>query len=490
MHTVPATHPVTATGSSTPALYVDMDGALCATDTLWESLMELARRAPHKLFQVPFWVLKGKAEFKSKVADHVLPDIATLPLRAEVIELIKSRRAAGQSVVLATAADVRIAQAMAARVGQFDAVLASDGRTNLAADNKLAAIRRHSGNAEFDYLGDSHADVCILRACRQGYVAGNSESVWRAANTQRTGSGTLTRLVASGPKPKGLLSAIRPHQWAKNFLIGVPILVSHRITDFASLRDTALAFVAFSGAASSVYLVNDLLDLAADRVHPTKQRRPFASGAVPIPKGLITAVLLLTGALTLAFTAIGPLFGALLLLYLASSTLYSSFLKRKLLLDVFMLAGLYTLRILAGAVAIEVRPSEWLLAFSVFVFTSLAMVKRCAELKTWSKLDEKWPAGRRYTVSDMDLLRSGGLASAYASVLVFAQYISSKDVALLYHRPTVLWMVCPVLMYWLTRLWFLTNRNRVLDDPVLFALKDRASLACGAAVILLIFVAT
>jgi 4-hydroxybenzoate polyprenyltransferase/phosphoserine phosphatase len=470
-------------------LYVDLDGALCATDTLWESLLELARQRPVDLFRVPFWVLRGKATFKREVSNRVLPDIASLPIRPEVLAVLNERKAAGQGLVLATAADERIARALADRLDLFEAVLASDGQTNLAAENKLAAVRQHAGGA-FDYLGDSTADLPLLHECRQGYVAGPQDAVWQAAQAGRSGRPELTRLRPAVGGFKAVVKALRPHQWAKNVLVGVPLLVSHQIENWAAVMQTALAFAAFSLIASAVYIINDLLDLPSDRAHPTKRNRPFASGAVPIPVGLVLGGALFGAGLLIAFATVNFGYGGMIVLYLAITTLYSTFLKRKLVLDVFILAGLYTIRILAGAVAIKVEPSEWLLAFSMFIFTSLAMLKRYTELKVWSSLNEKWPAGRRYTITDMDLFRSMGPASAYAAVLVFALYISSPNVTLLYQRPQLLWLVCPVMLYWLTRLWFLTNRDKAMEDPVLFALTDRASIASGALVLLLVFLAT
>ncbi len=445
-------------------LYVDMDGALCATDTLWESLLELAQERPLSLFLVPVWILKGKAAFKREIAQRVLPDIASLPVRPEVLALLNERKAAGQKLVLATAADERIARPLAERLGLFEGVLASDGKTNLSAGHKLAAVQQHAGGA-FDYLGDSRADLPLLRECQSGYVVGPKDAVWAAAQASRNGRPALVRLRPSVGGAKSLIKALRPHQWAKNVLVGVPLLVSHQIGNLIAVGQTAMAFAAFSLIASAVYIINDLLDLPSDRVHPTKRNRPFATGAVPIPTGLFLAAFLFVLGLLIAFLKVNLEFGGMIVLYLVITTLYSTFLKRKLILDVFILAGLYTIRILAGAVAIKVQPSEWLLAFSMFIFTSLAMLKRYTELKVWSNLNEKWPAGRRYTVSDMGIFLGVGPASAYAAVLVFALYISSRDVTLLYHRPQLLWLVCPVMLYWLTRLWFLTNRSRPLEDP-------------------------
>jgi 4-hydroxybenzoate polyprenyltransferase len=471
-------------------LYVDLDGALCATDTLWESLLELIRVRPIDFLLVPFWLCKGKAFFKREISKRVLPDIASLPLRPEVLALLARCKASGQQLVLATAADQHIAAAVADRTGIFAAVLASDGSTNLAADKKLEAVRLHAGDAPFDYLGDSRADLALFRQCRCGYVVGPKHSVWTAAQAERNGKEPLVRLPPEHGGIGSVVRALRPHQWAKNALVGVPLLVSHQITQWTSVLQTTLAFASFSLIASSVYIINDLLDLPSDRVHPTKRRRPFASGVLSIPVGLAMAGALLLLGLTIAFAAVNVAFGSMVLLYLTITTLYSTYLKRKLVLDVFILAGLYTIRILAGAVAISVKPSEWLLAFSMFIFTSLAMLKRYTELKVWSRQNEKWPAGRRYTISDMDLFRSIGTAAAYSAVLVFALYISSRDVALLYKRPELLWLVCPVLLYWLTRLWFLTNRSVPMEDPVLFALTDRSSVGCGVLVFSLLFFAT
>ena len=338
-------------------------------------------------------------------------------------------------------------------------------------------------------LGNPDADLCLLRECQHGYVAGPGEKIWLAASRARGGVAGLTRLRPLGGGWTSVLKALRPHQWAKNLLIGVPLLVSHQLSQ-RHIAATIVAFVSFSLIASCVYVINDLLDLASDRLHPTKVRRPFASGAVSIPVGLYLATGLFLGGLLLAYWGLDSAFGGIMVLYLIVTTLYSTILKRKIVLDVFVLGGLYTIRILAGAVAIKVEPSEWLLAFSMFIFISLAMVKRYSELKAWSRTEQKWPAGRRYTVSDMELFRSIGPASAYAAVLVFALYISSANVSVLYKRPPLLWLVCPVLLYWLTRLWFLTNRSRNLEDPVLFALTDRASLGCGLLVFLLVFAAT
>jgi len=473
-----------------PNLYVDLDGTLCVSDTLWESLVELVKRNWLYAFVLPFWVLKGKSQFKREVAKRVTLDVSSLPVRPEVLDLIRRKAAEGQAVYLATAADASIGEAFAAHLGCFAGVLASDGTTNLGSKHKLEGIRQHAGGEEFDYVGDSSADLVLFAACRQGYFAGPKSGVWRRASAAREGRAPLERLPATKAGLKDYVRALRPHQWAKNALIAVPLIVSHQINQPEKVWLTFMAMVAFSLVASFVYVTNDMLDLTADRRHVRKKSRPFASGALSIPFGIVLAGgLLVTGAAVSVFL-VGANFAYILAFYFVSSTLYSTYLKRKIIIDVFVLSGFYTLRILAGAAAIHVMPSEWLLAFSMFIFTSLAMLKRYIELKSWSAASEVKKSGRRYSPADADLFRSFGAASGYAAGLVFALYISSRDIAVLYRRPQVLWLVCPLLLYWLTRLWFLTERRKLMDDPVLFAVTDKASLACGVAVLLLVFFAT
>lgn len=478
------TQPQPVRMDSPSTLYVDLDGGLSYTDTLWESLLAMARKHPLELIMSPLWLLKGKAGFKREIARRCIPEVATLPMRPEVLELIARYKDAGSQVVLATAADERIAEAVAKEVAVFDHTLASDGITNLSSEKKLAAVLSHAGGKPFDYLGDSSADVCLLARCEKGYFTGSSGKIWAQALRAKGpgGAESLARISPSPRRLKSILKAMRPHQWSKNLLVGVPLFVSHRVTDGHAVEQCLLAMASFSLAASSIYIVNDLLDLPSDRAHPSKRNRPFASGALPISTGVGLAGGLLTASLLMAFFCLGRDFGLTLLLYLTVTTLYSAILKRKLVLDVMVLAGLYTVRIIAGAAAIGVRPSQWLLGFSIFVFTALAMVKRFSELRVWRDRAEKWPPGRGYTVSDMDLFRSIGAAASCAAVLVFALYISSADVVVLYTHPQILWLACPVMLYWLTRLWFLTNRTHggaSLEDPVLFALKDRASIACA-----------
>ncbi len=471
-----------------PPLFVDLDGTLAATDTLWESLVATAKKHPAAVLAAFMRLPGGKAGFKATLAPDLVPDASSLPLRPEVVELLEKRRAAGQRIVLATGANRLVADAVADRCRIFDSVLASDDSINLIGAEKLKAIRALCPG-EFDYIGDSRADLVLFRECREGILAGGNRSVLAEANRQRPAEKPLTVLE---PARAGhfILRALRPHQWVKNLLIAVPLVVSHNLGNPAALVATLVAFLAFSAIASSVYLCNDLLDLPSDRIHPKKRNRPLASGALPIPAGIALGLGTLVTGIGVAAAFSNREFLALLTMYFVISSTYSIFLKRKLLIDVFVLAGLYTIRIIAGSAAIGVRPSEWLLAFSIFIFTSLAMLKRYVELNALRKRSSQWSSGRGYHVTDIDLFRSAGLAAAYAGVLIFCLYISSPAVATLYRQPGYLWLVCGVILYWLSRLWFLTNRTRPMDDPVLFAITDRASLGCGAMSMVLVYLAT
>jgi 4-hydroxybenzoate polyprenyltransferase len=288
------------------------------------------------------------------------------------------------------------------------------------------------------------------------------------------------------------LRALRAHQWIKNLLVFVPVLMAHRVLDAPAMTAAACAFLAWCLAASSVYLVNDLLDLEADRAHPHKRRRPLASGALAKRSAAVLVPALLLPGLALAFLLLPPLFGPALLLYLLLSTAYSLFLKRLPIVDVMVLAGLYTLRVLSGGIAAGVVVSPWLLAFSMFLFLSLAFVKRYTELRMTADDDAHGGASRRgYTREDMELLKSFGTASGYLSVLVLALYINqSREVTVLYRTPAALWLIGPCLLYWVTRVWLLASRGRMHEDPVVFTVKDPVSYALGLVIAALIVAAS
>lgn len=296
--------------------------------------------------------------------------------------------------------------------------------------------------------------------------------------------------VAARPAPSvALVRALRPHQWVKNLLVFVPILLDHRLTQPEVVARGAMAFAAFCLAASGAYVLNDILDLEADRSHPIKRHRPFASGALPPRVGYLAAPALIGASLVVGAGLLAPGFLALLLLYVGLTTAYSAYLKRIVVLDVLLLAGLYTLRVLAGITASGVRFSTWLLAFSTFLFLSLAFLKRHGELSTLGAGAAPVVRRRGYLPQDMEWLRTMGAASAYLAVLVLALYLNSDEVVKLYRKPALLFMVCPLLLYWTSRMWLLAHRGEIHEDPIVASARDPSSYVVGILVLLVLYAA-
>jgi 4-hydroxybenzoate polyprenyltransferase/phosphoserine phosphatase len=456
-------------------LCVDLDGTLIRGDVLLESLMILIKRNPLYLFCIPMWLMRGKAGFKAAVAARVSLDPATLPYNRGLIDWLNLERAAGRCLWLCTATNEHLAELVADHLGIFTGVLASDERVNLAGAGKAERLVEHFGEGGFDYCGNERRDLAIWKRAHGAIVVGGGRKLELEAGSQ-------THLVRTFPsssrKLRAVIRALRPHQWAKNALLLVPLLAAHRLGDARALTSAGLAVLAFCACASSVYILNDLLDLGADRAHPRKSKRPFAAGDLSIGVGLTLAPCLLAVAVLLALFL--PLkFAAVLAAYCALTSAYSFYLKRFLLVDALALDGLYTLRIIAGAVAIGVSLSFWLLLFSVFLFLSLAFVKRFAELDALRRQQGLRAAGRGYYVEDLNVLQSLGSAAGYLSVLVLALYINSPEIEALYRRPKLVWMLCVLMLYWISRVWMMAQRGHMHDDPVVFALKDRQSLAIG-----------
>lgn len=448
-------------------VFVDLDGTLVATDTMLECFLLLLRHRPLALLRIPGWLARGRAHFKARLAECNRLDIARLPYRPEVCDYLRAAHAAGQPLYLATAADRRIARRVAAHLGLFTGVLASDGATNLKSARKLDAIRALAPDG-FAYLGNSRADLPLWRAAASAIVVAAPPAVLRAARA----GGRIERVLAPPRAPwREACRALRPHQWAKNLLVFVPLLTSFRFGEAAAAAHAALAFVAFSLCASAVYVLNDLLDIDADRAHPRKRGRPFAAGTLSIPAGLGAAGLCLaagfgTGAL------LSPEFLAVLAVYLATATAYSVHLKTRVFLDVIVLASLYTLRLVAGGVGTGIPLSVWLVAFSLFVFLSLGLVKRCSELLTVKRQGRLSIHGRDYALDDMRIFFPLGISTAVGSVLVFALYINATQTAANYRTPALLWGVAVGLFYWLGHMWIITARGAMTDDPLVFTFRD------------------
>lgn len=456
-------------------LCVDLDGTLVNTDTLVESALLLVKKNPLYLLIMLFWLCSGKAHMKEQIASRCALDVAALPYNDKLIEWLRALQRENRPLLLVTAANQRVANAVADHLQLFSRVIASDGKKNLSASNKRDELIQLFGSEAYDYAGNSQADLSVWSHARQAIVVNASASVASRAAKVATVERVFAREYKTLP---ALLSAMRPHQWSKNLLIFVNILMAHQLTDGALMASTLLAFVAFCLCSSAVYLMNDLLDLEADRHHSDKHSRPFASGRISLMWGIAVAPALLFASIVLANIA-GGAFLPCLLVYFAITLAYSFALKRIVILDVLVLAILYTLRIVAGAAVVGVMPSFWLLSFSLFIFTSLAMAKRYAELKALESDLTAWASGRGYHVGDLAVIANLGVTSGYIATLVLALYINSPDVVELYRHSGLIWLLCPLLMYWIGRIWLLANRGELHQDPVVFATQDRASyLVC------------
>jgi len=467
-----------STGVTLRPLCVDLDGTLVKSDTLVDSLLALVRTRPLLLIALPGHLLRGKAAFKAFVTESVSLDVAHLPYNRAVLDFLQQQHAQGRAIYLATAADLTLARHVADHLGIFTGVLGSDGATNLTANKKLDGLRTRLGPGEFDYIGNALPDLPLLAQATQAMVANPSLAL--RLKLRSRGIHPAQEFRERSSAVTALLRAMRPHQWAKNLLIFLPLLLSHAF-GLGRLLTAALAFACFSLTASATYIVNDLLDIETDRRHPQKRKRPFASGDLsPFTGAALAAVLLL---LALGGVRLLPAtFYGWLLLYLVMTLAYSTYFKRIPLVDVLMLSGLYTLRLVAGSAATDSYISHWLGGFSVFLFFSLAIVKRFAELENLRARGSVPKNGRGYLVADIEQLRSFGTSSAFAAVVIFAIYISGSDVVKLYRNPTMLWLIMPLLVLWLCRVWLLASRGKLHEDPVVFALTDRMSLLIGVGV--------
>lgn len=464
-------------------LCVDLDGSLLRTDLLWETLFAALGNKPGVALKIPGWIKSGKATLKENLSREAEVDAAHLPYHEEVLAFLRDEKAAGRTLVLATASHQTYADAVAAHLdGLFDHVIGSTADDNRRGEAKVAAIKEVVGDT-FDYVGDSDADVPLVGACRHLYLVDPSSGLSRAAEkagkTQRTFAAD-SRSV--GIKP--LVKLIRPHQWAKNALLFVPMLMAHQF-DLPTFGWALLGFIAFCCSASSIYIFNDLVDIDSDRRHKTKHRRPLAAATVSVPTALkLGAGLLVAGLATAAVTALGP-GGWIMLgwvgLYLALTTAYSFSLKRRLLVDVILLGWLYTHRVLAGGFVTDIEVSQWLMAFSTFLFISLAFAKRYTEL--YNAPDGKANARRGYRPEDLPLIGNIGPTSGFMALLVFCLYLNDLNLNAakaepLYGTLWVLWLVVPVMMFWILRVWFLAFRGELHDDPIVFAIRDKVSWAC------------
>lgn len=471
---------MTQTISSAPSvpLVVDLDGTLIKTDLLHETASAYVSSHPLQSFRVLNWLRQGKAVLKEKLAETYAIDPHTLPYTPEVLEFIRAEKATGRTIILATASHHSLADPIAAYLGLFDEVIATNAPVNMKGETKRAALVEKYGTQGFDYIGDTTADLPIWQAARQAHIVGPAPDL--VSKVQAFGN--LGKVFDVGrPSPgKTLVKALRLHQWVKNLLVFVPLMTAHLYTEPFRLLQASIAFLVFGMTASSVYLLNDIIDVGHDRHHHRKKKRPFAAGDLSLIYGWQLFPLLLAAAGVIAWVALPPAFLAVMVAYFVWTLAYSLGLKQIAMLDVLSLAGLYTVRIIAGGAAVSVSLSFWLLTFSMFVFLSLAFIKRFSELKAARlKGADEQIRGRGYVHEDLEIVSSLGSSAGYLAVLVLALYIQDGQTAHLYHTPQFIWLACPLMLYWMSRVWIIAHRGQMHDDPIVFALKDPVSWAIG-----------
>jgi 4-hydroxybenzoate polyprenyltransferase/phosphoserine phosphatase len=467
--------------SMTP-LCVQLDGGIVRTNVVTESLLTLVKQDLRNIYRAVIWLFRGWAVFKDEIAQRTQLDPRALPYNKELLEWLGTERQRGRPIWLCTAANERVAGQIAEHLRLFDGVIASNSRLNLDGPGRARRLVEAFGYRCFDYCGSGATDIPAWQCAHAAVTVRSSRGIEERASA-------CVPLLQSFPRPvprwRATWRALRPHQWAKNVLVFVPMLAAHRVTDIPTEIGTWLAFAAFCLVASSVYLLNDMLDLDSDRAHARKSLRPFASGDLPILTGLwLIPALLLVAAGIAAF--LPGAFALALAAYFLMTLAYSLRLKRVPLLDTSALAALYTVRIIAGGLAVDVPVSLWLLLFSIFIFLSLAFVKRYAEFDAVQRAKKLTAVGRSYHVHDLPLLESLGTAAGYMSVVVLALYINSPAAGPMYRHPRYIWVLCILLTYWIGRLWMKTHRGEMHDDPVLFALHDRVSLGIGIACALVV----
>ncbi len=462
-------------------LCVDLDGTLVKSDTLLDSLCVLARSHPAVLLRLPLWLAGGKAALKREVTARAPLDVANLPYNEALIVYLREQAAKGRSLYLSTGADHALADRVAKHLGIFEGVFASDGCTNLTGSRKLHLLEERFGRGGFAYVGNSRADLPLLAVSAGAMLANPVRGLRGTLHRKKIPVQNIFEDQAS--QTASLWRALRVHQWAKNVLIFLPLLLAHAV-GLATFLQSLIAFFSFSLVASSTYIVNDLLDIASDRSHVTKRRRPFAAGDLSALAGATLALVLFAGGVLLSLP-LSTRFMVWLLTYVCVTLAYSLYCKRIVIVDVIILSALYTLRIMAGAAAARVPISDWMAGFAIFFFFSLALVKRFSELENLRARGTSPSNGRGYLVHDMEQLRAFGTASAFASIVVFSLYINNPDVRQLYHHPQRLWLLTPLLIWWLSRVWLRASRGQMHEDPVIFALTDRASLLAGVLIFLI-----
>ena len=456
-------------------LFVDLDGTLIKSDLLFECLVPIIKNYFYALFLAPFWLLKGKAYLKDKFSDLVSINPEILPYNNNVLEYIRKEKENGSKIILATASNIKLAKSISDYLGIFDDVIASSKEENLKGKNKLNKIKlyieNNNTNKEFSYIGDSEADVKIFNETNIPIVVGN-KNVFNKIKSKNDKTSFVDG--ENDFSLKKFFKMIRTYQWVKNFLIFLPLILAHKFLDVNLLLKALVAFFSFSFLASSVYIINDIMDVESDRIHPSKKNRPIASGAVKISSALKVAFILMPLSFIISIF-LGKEFLFVLLTYFITTSCYSFYLKKIMLVDILILSLLYTVRMFAGGVALNIYLSPWLFMFSMFFFFSLACAKRYSELYAVRNNLQDEIKGRGYQAQDLEQIQIFGSSSGYIAILIFALYIQSDISMKLYKTPSFFWALCPIMLYWISRVWLLSHRGQMTQDPIIFALKDKVS---------------
>ncbi len=467
-------------------IVTDMDHSLIRSDVTVECILKFVGSNPFNVFLFIAWLLRGRAYMKARLAERAMPEVATIPINDEVLEFLKQGQARGARLALASASNEEVVGAVADRIGIFDEVIGSNSSNNMKGVQKAQRLNERFGREQYAYIGDSVSDLKVWKDANRAITVGASNGLRKRVESISDSVLHLDRPQSFGRRKLGMfVKQLRPHQWSKNILIFVPAFAGHQF-GLDTLIVGILAFIAFSMMASSIYVVNDLLDLEADRAHPRKRGRPFASGLLSIHSGLIMAPLLALTSISISAAFLPGAFMLILFCYLTLTLAYSLFLKKKIMLDVFVLAALYTTRIIAGGMATQTEMSPWMLGFSVFFFLSLAIIKRIAELVDMIAEDRIETSKRDYIAADLGTIQSLGAASAYSSIVILTLYISSPEATSLYQSPQILWGISPLLLFWISRMLALAGRGHMDDDPIVFAAKDRTSMLVGVCTVLII----
>lgn len=458
-------------------LAVDLDGTLIRNDLIEETVIRFLIERPWRIFLILYWWSKGRAHLKQKVAQRVLVDVTLLPYREEVLAWLREQGASGRKLLLVSGSDQSYVTAIADHLKIFSQAKGSDGKTNCIGSKKAAWLVDQFGEKGFDYAGNSRVDRKVWARAQEAVVVHPASSAF--SDLLRISK----RFTVARLSPLVLFKTLRAHQWVKALLVFVPLFAAHRVFDVDAVTAAIKAFFSFSFISSATYVLNDIVDLESDRQHPKKRSRPLASGLLRPWLGLLLSILLVVSSLTIA-SQVSLLFLALIVAYGIGTLVYSLFAKSWVIADIVLLSGFYTLRILGGGVACDIDVSRWLLLFSIFFFLSLACVKRFCELASLGKL----AASRRdYQQSDLPLIRVMGLCSGFIAVLVIALWANSYEVEVIYQSPQLLWLLCPLLLYWVGRIWLLAERGVMHHDPVVFALKDGLSYLIAALALFLVY---